>query len=337
MTDHILVTGGLGFIGSDLVRRWALRGARVTNVDVGTYAGDPRRLAAVDSRRLETVALDVTDPALEGVLAAARPDVVVHLAAETHVTRSETEAELFFKSNVDGTRSVLDAAVAAGVGHIVHVSTDEVYGSCDGKPFTEDQKESGEGAASSAYARSKALADDLAQTYFDRAPVVVVRPTNCFGPWQHPEKAIPRWIVRALTGRRLPVWGDGRQMRDWMAVEDLCSGIDLLIEHRVTQDVFNVAPEGSQRSNLEVALAVARAAGRDPDSVYLSEYDRPSHDRRYAIDASKLRALGWAPTARFEERLAATVDWYRDNEAWWGPLVGEAESLYSDETARASR
>jgi dTDP-glucose 4,6-dehydratase len=330
----MLVTGGLGFIGSELVRRAAVRGEHVTNVDAATYAGDPRRLAAVQPGCLDTITMDVADPGLGDVVEEVRPDVLVHLAAETHVTRSEVEPDVFYRTNVEGTRVVLDAAVRAGVGVVVHVSTDEVYGSCDGAPFKEDEKQPGEGAASSAYARSKALADDLAQSYFGRAPVVVVRPTNCFGPWQHPEKAIPRWIARALSGEPLPVWGDGRQLRDWMAVEDLCEAVELLIERRVTGEVFNVAPEGSQRTNVEVARAVARAAGRPAESVYLTAYDRPAHDRRYAIDASKLRAMGWAPTAAFDERLAATVEWYRRNREWWEPLIDDAETLYRDEKAR---
>jgi dTDP-glucose 4,6-dehydratase len=259
---------------------------------------------------------------------------VVHFAAETHVTRGEQDETVFFRANVEGTRNLLEAAVDAGAGVIVHVSTDEIYGTCEGTPFKEDEKQPGEGAATSAYARSKALADDLARSYFGRAPVVVVRPTNCFGAWQHPEKAIPRWIVRAITGERLPVWGDGAQVRDWMAVEDACAAIEVLIERRITGEVFNIAPEGSSRTNLEIARTVARAAGREEDAVYLTEYDRPRHDRRYAVDASKLRALGWSPQLDLDAKIAETVAWYRANRGWWESLVGDAEALYSDATER---
>jgi dTDP-glucose 4,6-dehydratase len=332
MAQRLLVTGGLGFIGSELVRRAAARGASIVNVDLDTYAGDARRLAGAPG--VETVHMDVGDPGLGDVIASARPDAVVHMAAESHVTRSETDRDVFFRTNVDGTRSVIEAATAAGVGMVVHVSTDEVYGPCEGEPFREDDKEPGEGAATSAYARSKALADDLARSYFGRAPVVVVRPTNCFGAWQHPEKAIPRWIARALAGDRLPVWGDGAQVRDWMAVEDACAAIELLIELSATGEVFNVAPEGAQRSNIEVARAIAHAVGRSDDAVYLTAYDRPEHDRRYAVDASKLRALGWEPRADVETKLAETVDWYRANRAWWESLVADAEALYADAAER---
>lgn len=334
MQDRIVVTGGLGFIGSEFVRRAVAHGADVVNVDADTYAGDRRRLAAVAG--VETVTLDVADLSVAGVISSARPGVVVHFAAETHVTRSERDHESFYRTNVDGTRMVLDAAARAGADVIVHVSTDEVYGPCLGDPFREDEKAPGDGAATSAYARSKAVADDVARSYFGRAPVVVVRPTNCFGPWQHPEKAIPRWIARALAGERLPVWGDGGQVRDWMAVEDACEAVELLIERRVTGEVFNVAPEGGARTNLEIARAVARAAGREDDAVYLTEYDRPDHDRRYAVDASKLRSLGWAPRLDLDAKISETVEWYRTNQAWWKSLVAEAEALYSDAAERSA-
>lgn len=333
MADRMLVTGGLGFIGSELVRRAAARGVEVVNVDAGTYAGDERRLE--DAPGVRTIRVDVADPAVAEVFRAERPDVVVHLAAETHVTRSEHAQEVFFRTNVEGTRKVLEAALDAGAQMVVHLSTDEVYGPCPAEPFREDDKLPGEGAATSAYARSKALADDLAQSYFERGPVAVLRPTNCFGPWQHPEKAIPRWAIRALRGERLPVWGDGGQVRDWMAVSDACAAIELIVERRAAGEVFNAGPEGSQRSNLDVALAIAHAAGRDEDAVYLTAYDRPDHDRRYAIDASKLRTLGWSPSRALEARIDQTVEWYRTHEHWWKTLLDDAESLYSDVAERS--
>lgn len=334
MQDRILVTGGLGFIGSEFVRRAVARGENVVNLDLDTYAGDARRLTGVNG--VESVRMDVADPSLLEFVSSIRPRAVVHFAAETHVTRSERDETTFFRANVDGTRNLLEAATRAGAGAIVHVSTDEVYGPCLADPFREEDKGEGEGAATSAYARSKAVADDVARSYFDRAPVVVIRPTNCFGPWQHPEKAVPRWIARSLGGRRLPVWGDGAQVRDWMAVEDACGAIELLLEKGVTGDVFNVAPEGAARTNLEIARAIARAAGRDDDAVYLTAYDRPDHDRRYAVDASKLRALGWSPQLDLERKIAETLDWYRANRDWWESLVGDAEALYSDAAERST-
>jgi dTDP-glucose 4,6-dehydratase len=230
VSGRVLVTGGLGFIGSAFVRALAADGTAVLNVDADTYAGDERRLHAVASGLVETVRMDVADPALADLVRAERPARIVHFAAETHVTRSEGAAEAFFRTNVEGTRNVLDAALAADVPRVVHISTDEVYGPCPDEPFGEDQKLAGEGLATSPYARSKALADDLALAYADRLDVVVARPTNCIGPWQHPEKAVPRWATRALRGERLPVWGDGRQVRDWMFVADAVSGLRVLTD-----------------------------------------------------------------------------------------------------------
>ena len=330
MSGRVVVTGGLGFIGSELVRTLWEDGVRVLNIDLDTYAGDARRLGAVPADAVETVVMDVGDPALTGVIAAERPPLVFHLAAETHVTRSEGAAEVFFHANVEGTRRVLQAAVSAGVPRVVHMSTDEVYGPCPDEPFREDQKQPGEGDASSAYARSKALADDLAQSFSDTLDVVVARPTNCIGPWQHPEKAVPRWITRALRGQRLPVWGDGMQVRDWMYVADAVSGLRLLAERGQRGRGYNLGPVGGGTPNLEIARMVATAAGLDADAVYLSHYDRPQHDRRYAVDSSLITALGWTPKWTVPQALAETVSWYRAHEPWWSTLVDDAEALYAD-------
>jgi dTDP-glucose 4,6-dehydratase len=330
MSGRVVVTGGLGFIGSELVRSLAADGREVLNIDLDTYAGDDRRLGELPEGAVETVKLDVADASLERVITAERPELIFHLAAETHVTRSEGAESVFFHANIDGTRRVLDAAIAAGGARVVHMSTDEVYGPCPGDPFREDQKGPGEGEASSAYARSKALADDLAMSYGDRLDVVVARPTNCIGPWQHPEKAVPRWITRALRGERLPVWGDGMQVRDWMYVSDAVSGLRLLAERGEQGRVYNLGPVGEGTPNLEIARLVAREAGLDDDAVYLSHYDRPQHDRRYAVDSSRISALGWAARWTVPQALADTVAWYRANEPWWSTLIADAEALYAD-------
>jgi len=322
-----MLTGALGFIGSALAR--ALADADdVVNLDVCTYAGDPARLGGT---AVETLPVDVVQAAdVDAAVAAHRPRAIVHLAAESHVTRSEGDPDAFFRTNVEGTRAVLDAALRAGVPRVLHVSTDEVYGPCPGEPFAEADKRPGEGLATSAYARSKALADDLALGYADRLDVVVARPTNCFGPWQHPEKAVARWTVRALEGRSLPVWGDGGHVRDWMWVEDACRALMLLLERGERGQAYNIGPQAGARSNLEVAGAIAAAAGRPADAVELSGYDRPDHDRRYAIDCTRLRALGWEPQVGFEEGIERTVAWYREHGDWWRAKVAEAEALYAD-------
>ena len=329
MSGRVLVTGGLGFIGSAFVRALAADGRRVLNVDLDTYAGDERRIAGVGDGMVETVRLDVASPALAGIVREERPALVVHFAAESHVTRSEDAPEVFFHANVEGTRVVLDAAEAAGC-RVLHMSTDEVYGPCPADPFREEDKLPGEGLATSAYARSKALADDLARSYAERVDVVVARPTNCIGPWQHPEKAVPRWATRALRGERLPVWGDGEQVRDWMFVEDAVSALRLLAERGERGEVYNVGPQAEGVPNVEIARAIARSAGQDEASVYLSHYDRPQHDRRYAVATDRIAGLGWHASRSLEAAIAETVEWYRENEAWWSPLVPDAEQLYAD-------
>lgn len=329
MSGRVLVTGGLGFIGSAFVRALAADGEAVLNADLDTYAGDERRIAGA-GELVETVRVDVASPELGELVQAERPSLVVHFAAESHVTRSEDAPEVFFHANVAGTRAVLDAAAALGSCRVVHMSTDEVYGPCPADPFREDEKSPGEGLATSAYARSKALADDLARSYADRVDVVVARPTNCIGPWQHPEKAVPRWATRALRGERLPVWGDGAQVRDWMFVDDAVSALRLLAERGERGEVYNVGPQAEGVPNIEIARAVARAAGQDEGCVYLSHYDRPQHDRRYAVATDRIAGLGWRASRSLEAAIAETVEWYRENEAWWSTLVPDAEKLYAD-------
>lgn len=334
MSERMLVTGGYGFIGSEFIRRTLARGGiSVVNVDVETYAGDQRRLAEV-SGSVVSHRVDIADEELVDIARDFRPRQIVHFAAETHVTRSETQGDLFHRTNVAGTQRVLEAAEAADAELVIHVSTDEVYGPCYGEPYREEDKEPGTGRATSPYARSKALADDLARSWADRLPVVVVRPTNCYGPWQHPEKAIPRWTIRALRGEPVPVWGTGDQVRDWMHVADACAGIELLLDRAVPGQAYNLGPEGQRQTNLQIARLVVQAAGRDQESVYLTEYDRPDHDVRYAVDSSRLQELGWKPTTALEEGIATTVAWYREHEDWWHSLRSEAEQLYSDAAGR---
>ena len=332
-SHRLLVTGACGFIGANFVRRWLdTHDGIVVNLDALTYAGDPRRLAGIDGARYRFVEGDVVDTTLVGDLVReVRPDAVVHFAAESHVTRSENAANTFRRANVDGTRALLDALLEVDPSIVVHISTDEVYGPCPGEPFREDQKEPGEGKATSPYARSKALADDLARTYADRLPLVVARPTNCFGPWQHPEKALSRWITRALRGEQLPVWGDGGYIRDWLPVGDACAAVGLLLDRGEPGAVYNIGPNREPEiTNVELARWLVAHVGLPDDAVVLTKYDRPDHDRRYAVDSTRLRALGWEPDADVWGRFADAVAWYRDNTGWWEPLIDNAESIYAD-------
>lgn len=282
---------------------------------------------------MESVRIDICEPTFIDVVAESRPQVITHFAAETHVTRSETQRDLFYRTNVEGTLNVLKAAASVGADLVVHISTDEIYGPCTAEPFLESDKQPGEGKATSPYAKSKALADDAALE-FREVPVLVARLTNCFGPWQHPEKAVPRWITRALRDLPLPVWGDGLQVRDWMHIDDACAAIRLLESKGTPGEAYNVAPEGTQVNNFQMAGRISDFTGTGEESVYLTSYDRPHHDRRYAIDSRKVRELGWLPGENLWARLEQTVRWYVANRSWWEPRLEEAESLYDDSIPR---
>jgi dTDP-glucose 4,6-dehydratase len=333
-TDRAVVTGGAGFLGSHFVRRWLERGGRnALTLDALTYAGQGAGIADLGSAdRHRFVQADIADPlAVAEAFQSFRPTLVVHFAAESHVTRGESERERTRLTNVEGTRVVFEAAERAGASRIVHVSTDEVYGPCAAGAFREEDKAPGEGRATSTYARSKALADDIARTWRDRLDVVVVRPTNCFGAWQHPEKAFARWVVRALQGRTLPVWGDGRYVRQWLAVEDLARAIELLAGLPNPDPVYNIGPRHDPEiTNVDLAAWIARYLDLPPDRVVLTAYDRPGHDRRYAVDPSRIEALGWRAGDVWKQ-FADTVDWYRANRMWWERLVDAAESLYKED------
>jgi dTDP-glucose 4,6-dehydratase len=332
----VLVTGGAGFIGSHFLRLLLSTDARrVVNVDLLTYAGDRRRLADVEAdSRYRFVHADVADgPGVAAVVAQERPDAVVHFAAESHVTRSEHAPDLFERTNVEGTRALLDAAVAGGVERFVHVSTDEVYGPILDGAFAEADKLPGAEQATSPYSSSKALADDLACSYADRIRVVVARPTNAFGPWQFPEKALARWVTRALGGQTVPVWGDGLYVRQWLHAEDFAAAIALLLRAEDPEPVYNVGVRHDPEiTNLELARFVLDHLGLPQDQLVMTPYDRPDHDRRYCVDASRIEALGWRP-GEVWPRLAETVDWYAAHRAWWEAHVAEAESIYASRGA----
>ncbi|MEQ8329583.1 MAG: dTDP-glucose 4,6-dehydratase [Longimicrobiales bacterium] len=321
-----LVTGGAGFIGSNLIRHLlATRpDAEVVNLDALTYAGNLESLADVeDDPRYSFVHGDICDggvvaDALEGI------DVVLHLAAESHVDRSILSDAPFVKTNVLGTQTLLSAALAARVGRFVHVSTDEVYGELpwrdpdDGDPapplFTEDTPL----APRSPYSASKAASDHLALAYHHThgMDVVVTRCSNNYGPYQFPEKLIPLMITRALADEVLPVYGDGLYVRDWIHVLDHCRSILAAADDGRPGRVYNFGGD-AEKTNLTVVRALLRVLGKPEDRVEHVK-DRPGHDRRYAIDFSRAaEELGWRPEVSFEEGLADTVRWYLDHRTWW--------------------
>lgn len=318
MGRKYLITGGAGFIGSNFVRFVldAEPDAQVTNLDAMTYAGVPATIAQLDvSSRHTFIEGDIRDMNLLREVVPGH-DVIVHFAAESHVDRSIDGPGEFLDTNVVGTGVLLDAAYHAGVPRFVHVSTDEVYGSLsEGFAGEHDVLN-----PSSPYSSSKAGSDLLALSYnitfgYD---VIVTRCTNNYGPYQFPEKVIPLFITNLLDGERVPLYGDGRNERDWLHVLDHCAAIHLLVEKGRSGDIYNVGAD-SQMSNLTLTHSILDALRLDASWIEPVE-DRLGHDLRYAVDSSKLRSLGWRPEERFDERLIDTIDWYKSHEEWWRPL-----------------
>lgn len=320
-------------MGSHFVRHALASGAeRVVNFDLLTYAGDRRRLADLeeDSRYVFVHGNVASAEDVRTALREHKPEIVVHYGAETHVTRSESDPETFHRTNVEGTRTILAESIAFGIERFIHVSTDEVYGPLLEGAFHESDKPPGVGVATSPYAQSKALGDDLALAHADRLAVVVARPTNAFGPWQFPEKAFPRWIVRGLSGDPLLVWGDGLYIRQWLFAEDFARAIGILVERGTPGEAYNVGPaHDPEITNIDLVRWLLGYLDLDDDRITMTAYDRPDHDRRYAVDSAKISALGWDPGDVWEQ-FGKTVDWYRANRDWWTSHVTEAESIYTD-------
>ena len=316
----LFVTGGAGFIGSNFVRRTLARtDDEVTVFDALTYAGNLANLAGLDDDpRYRFVKGDVCDR--EAVIdALAGHQAVVHFAAESHVDRSITSADAFVHTNCTGTNVVCDVARLHQVDRLVHISTDEVYGSIADGSFTETDPV----GPRSPYSASKAGSDLIALSYFHThgLPVVVTRSSNNFGPYQYPEKVIPLFVTRLLDGLKVPLYGDGGNVRDWCHVEDNCAAIDVVLRKGETGEIYNIGA-GNEITNLELTHRLLELCGAD-DSMVEPVTDRLGHDRRYSIETGKVRALGWTTQRRLDEALASTVAWYRDNRPWWEPLVAD--------------
>jgi dTDP-glucose 4,6-dehydratase len=329
---RLLVCGGAGFIGSTFVRvRLREHGDEITVLDKLTYAGRRENLHDVieDVRFLEGA---VEDPqAVKGAIQGV--DATVNFAAETHVDRSITGPEAFLITNMQGAHVLLEAARQEGIRHL-QVSTDEVYGSIESGSFTESSPL----APSSPYSASKAGADLLVSSYFHTfgLDAVICRGSNNYGPYQHPEKMIPLMILNALAGDALPVYGDGRNVRNWLFVEDFARGIGHVLEHGVAGEVYNCGgPDECQ--NIDVVRRVIELCGAS-DSLIELVRDRLGHDRRYSLSSDKLHQLGWRPRTHFEEGLARTVRWYSENAWWWEPVrSGEYREYYERQYGRALR
>jgi dTDP-glucose 4,6-dehydratase len=325
---RVLVTGGAGFIGSHYVRK-ALGGAyaslaeaEIVVLDKLTYAGNEANLAPVkDDPRLRFVQGDICDPTVVTQVMAG-VDVVVHFAAESHVDRSIMGAADFVMTNVVGTQTLLQAAVDAGVSKFVHVSTDEVYGSIESGSWPETHPLE----PNSPYSASKASSDLLARSFYRThgLPVCVTRCSNNYGPYQFPEKVIPLFVTNLMDGKKVPLYGDGLNVRDWLHVDDHCHGIQLVVESGRAGEIYNIGG-GTELTNLELTQRLLAAFEVGDEMVERVE-DRKAHDRRYSVDITKItNELGYRPLVSFDEGLAGTIEWFRSNRQWWEPLKDRAK------------
>lgn len=328
----ILVTGGAGFIGGNFVQHMVNKYPNydVYNLDLLTYAGDLTKHRDIETKEnYHFVKADITDRStIIPLFEKEEFDYVVHFAAESHVDRSITDPEVFVKTNILGTQVLLDAAKEVGVTKFVHISTDEVYGELDFDPttfFTEETPLQ----PNSPYSASKASSDLLVRAYHEtyKLPVNITRCSNNYGPYHFPEKLIPLTISRVSNDQKVPVYGDGRNIRDWLHVYDHCAAIDLVMHDGLNGEVYNVGGH-NERTNLEVVKTIIHTLGKSEDLIEFVK-DRPGHDKRYAMDPTKLEGLGWKPTYTFETGIAQTIQWYLDNKEWWEQIIsGEYKNYF---------
>jgi dTDP-glucose 4,6-dehydratase len=339
---NVLITGAAGFIGSNFIRGWLARSDRPDAValDSLTYAGNLANLdGLLDNRRLTFVKGDICDGELLVKLWKDHQITdVVHFAAESHVDRSVLSSGPFVQTNVVGTQVLLDTAKANGVQRFVHVSTDEVYGTLpEDQPdvkFTEETPL----APNSPYSASKAASDCFVRSYFHtfHMPVMITRCSNNYGPYQFPEKLIPLFVTNLIEGKKVPLYGDGLNVRDWLYVQDHCEAIEAVFDRGVAGEVYNIGGN-NELTNRKITETVLAAMGRGWDESVQYVKDRPGHDRRYAIDASKIRrTLGWSPRFKWDEAITRTIAWYRENQAWWRSIKS-GEYLKYYETQYAGR
>ncbi|MBI3637042.1 MAG: dTDP-glucose 4,6-dehydratase [Candidatus Rokubacteria bacterium] len=323
----LLVTGGAGFIGSNFIRHvlTAHPDDRVVNLDKLTYAGNPKNLADVEGTgRYTFVQGDICDAKMVRDVVK-DVDAVVNFAAESHVDRSLIEPDAFLRTDVFGVFTLLEAVKELKTPRFLHIGTDEVYGSL----ATGSARESHPLKPSNPYSASRAGGDLLALAYWQthKTPVVITRSSNNFGPYQYPEKVIPLFITNAIDDQPLPLYGDGKNVRDWLYVLDNCAAIDLVLRRGKEGEVYNIGG-GHEVENVVLTRQILRLAGK-PETLITPVKDRPGHDRRYSLDSTKVRQLGWKPAHAFAQALEATVAWYREHEAWWRPIKsGEFRAYY---------
>lgn len=316
---NLLITGGAGFIGSNFIRYIFNQypDDKIVNLDKLTYCGNLENLRDIENNsHYAFVKGDICDERIVDKLVSRKPDAIINFAAESHVDRSILGPDEFLRTNVFGTYTLLKAAEKYKISRFIHIGTDEEYGAIESDSF----KESDVLNPSSPYSSSKAAASLLALSYFKtyELPVIITRSSNNFGNFQYPEKLIPLFVTNLLKDKKVPIYGNGQQIRDWLYVIDNCAGIDYILHHGQIGEVYNIGGS-NEKTNLEITQIILEQLGKGESYI---EYvkDRPGHDLRYALDSTKLRNLGWQPRYEFEEAMAKTVQWYRDNPQWWQPL-----------------
>jgi dTDP-glucose 4,6-dehydratase len=314
----ILITGGAGFIGSNFIRHMLVKypNYEIINLDKLTYAGNLNNLKDIEkNKKYSFLKGDICDKKIVEKLIK-KVNVIINFAAESHVDRSIIKSDTFIQTNVFGTYILLQAAKELKIKKFIHISTDEVYGSIDSGSFKEDSSLK----PSSPYSASKASSDMLVTAFnvtYD-LPTIITRSTNNFGPFQYPEKLIPLFITNLLEGKKIPLYGDGLNVRDWLYVIDNCEAIDFLIHHGKEGEIYNISAD-NEKTNLEITKKILNFLEKDETFI---EYvtDRLGHDRRYSLDCNKIKKLGWKPKFEFNKALEITVNWYKDNKWWWQPL-----------------
>ena len=311
----VLITGGAGFIGSNFVRYLLNYGYRINVLDKLTYAGRKENLKGV-LKEINFLRGDITNPkdvdkAIKGC------KVLVNFAAESHVDRSIKNPAPFLKTNIWGTQVLLGKALQHKIDLFIQISSDEVYGSISKGYFKENSPLN----PSSPYSASKASGDNLCQSYYRTfgLPIIIIRPCNNYGPRQYPEKLIPKAIINAIKGKKIPIYAQGENIRDWIYVEDTCRAIKLILEKGKIGEIYNVGAAQEYR-NIEVVKMILRYLNK-PFNLIKFVYDRPGHDFRYAMDWTKIRNLGWEPEIQFEKGLISTINWYLNNENWWQKII----------------
>ncbi len=321
--EKILVTGGAGFIGSNFIRFLLKEKSdiKIINLDKLTYAGNLESLKDVETNpNYSFIQGDICDPKIVAI-AMNRVDIVINFAAESHVDRSIQDPSSFIRTDMFGAFILLEEARKQNVKKFVQISTDEVYGSIERGSFSEESALS----PSNPYSASKAGADRLAFSYFKTygLPVIITRSSNNFGPYQFPEKFIPLFITNLLQKKKVPLYGDGKNGRDWIFVLDNCKAIDLCLKKGLDGETYNIGG-GNEKKNIDIAKFITKELGFD-ESMIEFVTDRLGHDKRYSLDFSKAKKLGYKPSTSFKSRLKETIEWYKENEQWWKPLLKKAK------------